>query len=78
MKVELHNTATVVELIVSGVRVPARIWEGTTETGIPITAFITRIAVDRQEDTAECERELLETSPSSVEAEHWPARMVLG
>jgi hypothetical protein len=44
MKVTLESTTKVVQLEIDGRTVPARIWEGTTEGGIPCFAFITRIA----------------------------------
>lgn len=40
--------------------VPARVWKGKTESGIEIICFITRIAVDKDDDCEEFERELLE------------------
>ena len=40
MKVTIENTTQITHL--NGV--PARIWEGTTESGIPVMAFITRIS----------------------------------
>lgn len=45
MRILLESTTKVVEL--SGV--PARIWEGVTESGIPIYAYVTRMPVDEQE-----------------------------
>ena len=50
----LDSTTKVVE--VNGV--PARIWEGETDSGIPIHAYITRIAVEENEDQQQFEREL--------------------
>jgi hypothetical protein len=44
VKVTVENTSSIVELEINGVRVPARLWEGTTETGIPVACFITRIS----------------------------------
>lgn len=41
MKITLESTSKIVEL--NGV--PARVWEGKSESGIPCHAFITRIAV---------------------------------
>jgi hypothetical protein len=45
MRIMLESTTKVVEL--NGV--PARIWEGATESGIPIYAYVTRMPVDEQE-----------------------------
>lgn len=49
MTITISNTSKIVEI--NGV--PARIWEGTTESGITVHCFITRIAalnVDNQEE----------------------------
>ena len=73
-------TMTSTERVVTINDVPARIWEGTTETGVPVTAFITRIAVPETASDAEHDRfraELEEHAPPSVEAQWWPARMIL-
>ncbi len=73
MKIHLHNTDRVVD--VDGV--PARIWEGATDTGVPVAAVITRIAADRTQDLAELERDLQETPPPSAIADAWPDRITL-
>jgi hypothetical protein len=78
MTVTLHATTKIVELQTADGRVPARIWEGTTESGIPVHAFITRVAVDRAEDTREFERELFEQrAPSAAVSAAYPLRLVL-
>lgn len=73
MYVGLHNTDKIVQ--VNGV--PARIWEGRTLSGISVVAFITRLAVKRDEDAAEFERDLQETTAPSADVAMWPARMFL-
>ena len=62
MKITLESTDEVGTIQVGDwqVRVPARIWVGTTESGIPVVAFITRIGVPAGCDPAELERELSE------------------
>jgi hypothetical protein len=78
MTVTLHATTKIVELQTTDGRVPARIWEGTTESGIAVHAFITRVAVDRAEDTSQFERELLEQrAPSAAISAAYPLRLVL-
>ncbi|HJW59784.1 MAG TPA: hypothetical protein VJ931_09150 [Actinomycetota bacterium] len=71
----LESTTKVVE--VNGV--PARVWEGETDSGIPVAALITRIAVDREEDTSQFDAELAECRPpvSAAAVEAWPMRLVL-
>jgi hypothetical protein len=77
MKVHLTNTTKIVELETAGGVVPARVWEGVTDRGIPVIAFITRIAVEREADTTEFERDLAEQTPPSAAVQAWPARMLL-
>jgi hypothetical protein len=77
MEIKLHNTSRVVQLEVDGVGVPARVWEGHTAKGVPVIAFITRVAAERSEDLAEFERDLQEVAVPSPAVEAWPLRMVL-
>lgn len=74
MKLTIESTSQTVEL--NGV--PARIWEGHTESGIPVHCFITRVGVHKDQDCSEFERELTEHKPPSIEiARVYPLRMVL-
>ena len=74
MKITIESTTKIVQL--NGI--PARIWDGKTESGIPIHAFITRIAVDRNEDCSQFEAELKECrAPENADIEAYPLRLVL-
>lgn len=73
MKITIESTSKVVT--VNGV--PARIWEGKTESGIPVHAYVTRIAVARDQDCSQFERELEEHRAPSVDVQTIPARLVL-
>jgi hypothetical protein len=74
MIVHLESTDKIVHL--NGV--PARVWEGHTETGIACHALITRIAVHKDLDASQFERELQECRPVSPEVNGvYPTRMVL-
>ncbi len=76
MKMTLESTSKIVEL--NGV--PARIWEGCTESEIPVIAFVTRVATAEgqpPEVYAEFERELQATRPPSAELAAIPARLIL-
>jgi hypothetical protein len=73
MKITIENTTKLVEL--NGV--PARIWEGHTDTGIPVHCFITRIAVKEGLDCTQFERELAEQRKPSFEIDAIPLRMIL-
>lgn len=43
--------------------VPVRLWEGTTEDGIPCKVFIHRIAVANEQDASTFDRQLKEQLP---------------
>lgn len=74
MKIILESTSVTTE--VNGL--PARIWEGHTDSGIPCHAWITRIAVDEAQDTGQFETELVECRPpTNPDIDVWPNRMVL-
>ena len=60
----------------------ARIWEGQTDSGIPVHCYVTRIAVAKDEDCPQVEmerfeRELQEQRAPSAETEAIPLRMIL-
>lgn len=74
MKASIESTTKVVEL--NGV--PARIWEGVTQSGIKFHCYITRVAIDQDETrTAEFVAELAEHRVPSVALEAIPLRMIL-
>lgn len=78
MKVTLESTTRIVELERNGQKMPARVWEGTTESGIKVYAAITRIAVHKDDDATQFEREVeacVPPSPRAIEA--IPLRMIL-
>jgi hypothetical protein len=77
MKVRLESTTKIVELVVNGATVPARIWEGTTENGVRVHAYVTRIAVEKCGDVAEFERDLLEQAAPTPAVQAIPLRMIL-
>lgn len=75
MKVTLESTTKIVDLN-NGVK--ARLWEGRTENGIEVHAFVARIAVDKDADVSQFERELLEQRPPKATLDGaYPARMFL-
>jgi hypothetical protein len=74
MKIKIRSTTKVVTL--NGV--PARIWEGETESGIRVHCYVTRVAIDKDEKrTEEFERDLQEHEPPSREIEAIPLRMII-
>lgn len=79
MKVTLESTTKIVELVLAdGTICPyARLWEGTTESGVPIHAFVLRIAVANDQDHTQFDAELLEQRPPSAAVAAIPFRLVL-
>jgi hypothetical protein len=73
MKIQIESTTKIVQL--NGV--PARIWEGNTESGIPVHCFVTRIAVSKNADTSEFEKELREHAPPSMDVQAIPLYLIL-
>lgn len=60
MTVTLTSTDKIVELKTASGTVPARLWEGFTDKGVRCHAFVTRIAVHKDDDATEFEKELQE------------------
>ncbi len=74
MKVPLESTSKIITLNSA----PARLWEGTTESGVPVVAFISRIAVPSGQPQGEFEKELQEHRPPRPElAGTFDARLIL-
>lgn len=78
MKIMIESTSKVVQLETSpGRTVPARIWEGHTESGIPVHCYITRIACPEGADQSQFQRELQEQRVPSADVLAIPLRMIL-
>ena len=82
MKVTLESTSKIVELTtrvnaLGGTFVPARIWEGHTESGIPVHCYVTRIAVANDQNHAQFEAELRECRAPSPDVAAIPLRLIL-
>ncbi len=73
MKLIIENTTAIVEC--NGI--PARIWEGCTDSGIPVHCYITRVAVKDTLDCTEFEKELKEQRKPSAAIEAIPLRLIL-
>lgn len=74
MKVTIQSTQKIVTL--NGV--PARIWEGQTESGIKVHCYVTRIAIGLNEArTEEFDRDLLEHVAPSPEIQAIPLKLIL-
>jgi hypothetical protein len=85
MKVTLQSTRKIVTFETDTGHVEARVWQGETETGVPVQAFITRIAPEISPNEpgfdaaqVEFERDLRHTSsPRPAALDVIPARMIL-
>jgi hypothetical protein len=73
VKLTIESTSKIVE--VNGV--PARVWEGTSERGVKVICFVTRVAVDKADDCAQFEAELQEHKPPSTAARAFDVRFFL-
>ena len=73
MKVQLESTTKIVT--VNGIQ--ARIWEGTTESGIGVHCYVTRIAVRMKDDCTQFEKELLVQRSPSAEVAEIPMRLII-
>lgn len=82
MKITIESTTKIVELETSTGRIPARLWEGTTERGTPVHCFITRICPTIPEPipepvAVEFAADLAETKAPSAGLLTIPLRMIL-
>lgn len=80
MKITLENTSQVINLVTEFGDFPARVWEGETDSGIKVIAYITRIAVDKNESQAAIqlfEKELLEQKAPSAAVQSFSLRQIL-
>lgn len=77
MKITIQNTTKIVNLSTSGGTVPARIWEGQTESGIPVMAYVTRLSTPANGRLTEFENELQATTAPTAAAEAIPLRLIL-
>jgi hypothetical protein len=84
MKVTIESTSRCVTLIIDGREVPARVWQGHTESGTPVQCFITRIAPEIptydpriDELTAEFQRDLKRQAAPRPEVAGIPLRLIL-
>lgn len=74
MKAKIESTQKIIEF--NGI--PARVWEGETESGIKCHFYVTRVAISADETrTEEFEAELQQQRPPSAEIQAIPLRMIL-
>jgi len=80
MKVTINSTSKIVRLksalLLDGI--PARVWEGETESGIKVHCFITRIGIDKNEPRyLEFEQELIACQEPTPEIDLYPKVLIL-
>ncbi len=73
MRTTIENTDRIT--MVNGV--PVRIWEGKTETGIPMIALIALIAANKDSDCSQFEEELSEVSTARVDMSPLPPGIIV-
>jgi len=73
MRIEIESTEKIVEL--DGV--PARVWDGKTDSGIPVHVFVTRISPQTHENIEQFEAELKEQKVPSASIASYPMRLIL-
>lgn len=86
MKITIESTEKIVELLHSerGQATRARVWQGFTESGIPVQVFVARIAPEVpqsdqriEELTAEFKRELQRCADPRPSVEAIPMRLII-
>jgi hypothetical protein len=84
MKVTIESTAKIVTLIQGRSEIAARVWQGATESGIPVQFFVTRIAPEIPKNdplidelTAEFSRELKRCADPRISVDAIPLRMLI-
>lgn len=84
MKITIESTDKVVLLATETGDVPARLWQGKTDSGIPVMCFITRIAPEVlpddpgfKEAVAEFEAELRTCAPVRPAVEAFELRLII-
>lgn len=84
MKITIESTSKIVTMVCDGRDVPARVWQGATESGIPVQCFITRISPEISKSdpridelTAEFERDLQRQADARLSVENIPLRFII-
>jgi len=80
MKITIENTDKIVELNHNGSAMPARVWQGATDTGIPVQVFVTRIAPEIPPNDPRqytFESELVSTADPRPTVDAIPLRLVI-
>jgi hypothetical protein len=76
MKATIENTDCIVMVTVDGQTVKARIWKGVREKGVSFELAVMRIAVGKDQDCSQFEKELQEMAIPRFKSEAFDPRMV--
>lgn len=77
MKIEIEPTTKIVDVVQMQKIAKARVWQGKTGRGVPVTLLVLRVACDRDDDNSELERELVEQAPPGAAAAAFDLRFIL-
>lgn len=79
MKITIESTTRIVEIraTADAEPMPARLWEGTTDSGIKVECLITRISARLGQDLSQFDAELERQRPPSADSICYPLRMIL-
>lgn len=84
MKITIESTTKIVTLQTRNGDIQARVWQGETEAGVPVQAFITRIAPEIPESdpridelTKQFEQELFRQADPRPTVEAIPLRFII-
>jgi hypothetical protein len=79
LKVTLQSTTQTTTLVdrLTGQSIPARVWEGETDSGIKVQALIPCIRALANQDLSQFERDLRQCEPPSTGMQAFPLRMIL-
>jgi hypothetical protein len=77
LKVTIESTTQIVTCMKEGKEIPARLWQGLTESGIPVECLIIRIAAPTDRNLEQFEAELKECIAPAIDVQAFPIRMIL-
>lgn len=77
MKITIESTDKIVTIVKGGVQIEARLWEGETDSGIPVQCLVARIAAPSSADQSQFMAELREQKPPTPESQAFPLRMLI-
>lgn len=80
MKITIESTERIVDVTMpgGGGTSKARVWQGTTESGIPVVCLVARVAVAADKDQSQFQAELQQhAAPNRDAVDAFPLRMII-